>query len=69
MFSIGIGELEELEPIKEEVECPKCGELHKVEYGDRIENGKKIPTKLLGFVSCGESSYLVSVENKKLNLN
>ena len=60
-------ELEDCEPLGEEVICPNCGEKHKVEYGEKVlEDGSKVPSKLLAFTKCdkNDATYLVGIEGK-----
>ena len=59
---------EELGPfVGRVVECPNCGDLHKVRYGDKIEkDGTLTPSKMLGYVKCNNgSSYLVTIDGKE----
>ena len=66
-FAIGNNELEKLKPVGETAKCPKCKKRHKVEYGKKkMPDGHYEETKMLGFVKCGEDSYLVSVNGKEL---
>lgn len=66
-FAIGNNELAEKQKIGKTVKCKVCGKRHKVCYGETInQDGTKTPSKLLGFITCGKSSYLVSVAGKKL---
>ena len=44
-------------------ECPKCKKEHKIKFG--TTDGKE--SKLLGFVSCGKHSYLVTLNGKLLS--
>ena len=50
------------------VECPNCGDLHEVKYGDKIEkDGTLTPSKMLGYVKCNNGkSYLVAIDGKEL---
>ena len=52
------------------VKCPKCGDLHEVLYGDKIEkDGTLTPSKMLGYVKCTNgSSYLVAIGGKELKI-
>jgi hypothetical protein len=66
-FAIGNNELAVKKPIGKMVKCPHCGKLHKVKYGETVnKDGTRTPSKTLGFVDCGKSSYLVAVAGKKL---
>jgi hypothetical protein len=40
--------------------CKRCGEEHEIKFG--IADSKK--NKIAGFVDCGESSYLVTIDGK-----
>ena len=51
-------------PVGKKATCPHCKKKHKVEYG---KDGKtKEISRLLGFVDCGEKTYLVSLAGKLL---
>jgi hypothetical protein len=59
---IAIGNDELGEPVGETATCPHCSEAHVVKYGETVNpDGTKTPSRLLGFVKCGEDSYLVAV--------
>ena len=64
---------EELGPfIGKVVECPNCGDLHEVEYADKVEeDGTHTPSKLLGCVKCpvNGSAYLVAIDGKEFKRN
>ena len=67
MFAIGNDELKKLPNAGDMAKCPGCGKAHVIKYGDKIEkDGTKTPSKLLGFVKCGEDSYMVSINGKLL---
>ena len=60
MLVIGADELKE--PLGEEIKCPKCGQIHAVQYSDKVlPDGTKQPSKLLAFYKCGDSFYLCGV--------
>lgn len=67
-FSISNKELADLPEVEgETVICEVCGERHKIEYGlKKLDNGELVPSKTLGFVSCGEDKYLVSMHGKRI---
>ena len=49
--------------------CPQCHHVHQIEYGDRIlEDGTKIPTKILAFYKCPETkkTYLAGIDGRRL---
>ncbi len=57
------------ERVGDKATCPNCKKKHKVEYGELVnkdENGKeyRVPSKMLGAVSCKGSHYLVSLDEK-----
>jgi len=64
---VAIGADELGEDIGEEALCTRCGETHTVEYGTKTVEGKQVPSKMLGFVKCGENSYLVSINGKRID--
>jgi hypothetical protein len=67
-FAAISNELSKSPPAGTHAACPHCGELKLIEYGDKVlPNGEKVPSRILGYVQCGESSYLVAVEGKLLN--
>ena len=43
------------------IKCKRCGVPHKLEYG---KNEAGVETRTVGFVRCGEKSYLVAVNGK-----
>jgi hypothetical protein len=62
-FAIGNEELADLPQVDgETVPCPHCGELRKLTYG--TTNG--VENRLLGFVKCGDVSYLATLGGKLL---
>lgn len=70
MFAIGNNELNNCPPVPEDgmTVCPACRELHPIEYSERINSdGTREPSKMLGYVKCGEKCYLVSLDGKTLN--
>jgi hypothetical protein len=67
MYAIGNEELEQLPEIGESVLCPRCGQLHPVQYGERVlPGGNKEPSKTLAFYKCGEKSYLAAINGKSV---
>lgn len=63
----GNDELSDKEDIGDTVVCVRCGELHRVKYGVEIsDDTTKTPSKLLAFVDCGGSTYLVGVNGKRI---
>jgi hypothetical protein len=68
MIAISNNELEYLSSVGRTAKCPNCGKMHKVKYGKKVlKDGTKVPTNMLGFVKCGNNSYLVSIEDKLIN--
>jgi len=68
MYTVGNNEL--IRTLLDKELCPNCGELHEVCYGDKVNSdGTKTPSKLIAFIRCGESSYLVGVNNKLILKN
>ena len=69
MIVVGADELGK--DIREYVNCPNCGELHRVKYGNKVEkDGTLTPSKLLGYVKCDNgNSYLVAINGKELKSN
>lgn len=67
--AFGNDELTDKEDIKDFTICPKCKKSHKVKYGERVlSDGKREPSKMLGFVKCqDESVYLVAINGKKVS--
>lgn len=69
MLAIGNDEFEDLKPIGKYAKCPGCKKRHLVKYGDEVaKDGSKKPSKMLGYVSCGEHIYLVAIQGKELKL-
>ena len=65
MLAIGNEELGR--QVRDKEPCPHCGKMRKVRYGNRIENGRKIPSRMLGAVRCGKHSYLVALNEQVVN--
>lgn len=66
-ISFGNDELERMPDLGEEVICPHCGKMHKVEYAKKIlDDGTQVEDKTLAFVRCGDKSYLVGVNGKDI---
>jgi len=63
-FAVGNGELDGQPEVGKTALCPHCKKFHKVEYGIDIKTGKE--SKMLAFVKCGKSSYLVAIGGKLL---
>ena len=67
MFAIGNDEVEGSPSLGKSIKCNLCGKKHKIQYGDKVlENGDKVECKMLAFVKCGESSYLVGINGKDI---
>ena len=67
MLAIGDNELQDAPDIGETIECPYCGETHAIRYGDKIlEDGTKIPSKLLAYYICCGKSYLAGINGKSI---
>ena len=60
----GNNELDEKETAGKDAVCPNCKKKHTITFGTDAETGKT--SKMLGFVKCGEESYLVSINGKLL---
>jgi len=66
-FAIGNDELDKAEPLSDFIKCPHCGMEHPVEYGEEVlDNGTKVPSKLIAFYKCGEKSYLCGINSKRI---
>lgn len=62
---IAIGNEEITESLGDFILCDKCGQRHIIEYGDEIlEDGTRIPSKLLAFYDCGGKSYLAGINGR-----
>ena len=71
MYAIGNDELELLPAAPEAITCPHCGSEHPIEYGTSRTLKKDgsgwtdpVPSKLLGFYKCGDTSYLATLNGK-----
>lgn len=68
-MAFGNDELDKMAPVGEEALCGNCHQYHKVEYGEKVlEDGTKIPSKLLSFIKCTKDGtlYLVGVNGKSI---
>ncbi len=62
---IAVGPEDFGDAVKETARCPHCSALLPVQYAEEVmHDGTKKPSRLLGYVSCGEKSYLVAVDGK-----
>ena len=67
MFAIGNDELEKNPMLGDFILCDKCGERHKIEYGETIlSDGTREPSKFLAFYTCGEKTYLAGIRGKDI---
>lgn len=67
MFAIGNDELKRNGDLGETIECHICGEIHDIKYGQiKKDDGTYSESKLLAYINCGEGSYLVGVNGKKV---
>jgi hypothetical protein len=67
MLTIGNDELEKNAAIGEMIDCPHCGEIHPIQYGNEVmEDGTKKPSKLLAFYKCGDEIYLAGIAGKRI---
>ena len=64
-FAVGNNELAGQPKVGKTAKCPHCGKYHRVKYGRDAETGK--PSETLGFVSCGEETYLVAIKGRLLS--
>jgi len=63
----GNDELKDNENVEEFEICPNCGEQRKVRYGETInKDGSRTENKTLAFIECGNGSYLVGINGKRL---
>jgi hypothetical protein len=53
-------------PVGEFYAC-ECGEIHPVLYAEEVlMDGTKIPSKLMAYYKCGDTSYLCGIAGKTL---
>jgi hypothetical protein len=63
MLAVGNDELGG--PVGEEIVCRICGGRHPVEYGEKVlDDGTKVPSKLLAFFKCGGKAYLCGIDGR-----
>lgn len=60
--SFGNKEVASWEDLGTETTCPKCAKIHKVMHQKGVNT-------TLAFVKCGESIYLVGIDNKRIKKN
>lgn len=71
MLTIGNDELTEDCP--DIIRCERCGNAHRIEYGASRKSlpgggwSDPVPSKLLGFVTCGGKPYLASLNGKRFS--
>lgn len=64
---LAIGDDELGSAVGETAKCPNCRETHDVVYGEQIlEDGTRIPSKMLAFVECGKRTYVVGVNGREI---
>lgn len=67
MLAIGNDELDEAPPIGNFILCHACGKRHRVHYSNEILNdGSKVPSKLLGYYKCQGKSWLTAINGKDI---
>lgn len=63
MLAVGHDELGG--PVGEETACWICGGQHPVEYGEKVlDDGTKVPSKLLAFFRCSGKTYLCGIDGR-----
>jgi len=71
-MSISNEELSQKKDVSTVVTCKNCGRKHKVEYGtsktlkDEGTYTEPVKSNMLGFVKCGEETFLVSIAGKEI---
>lgn len=68
-IAIGNGELDGNPLVGEDLICPQCNQLHKVEYGEEVlKDGTKVPSTLLAFYKCPKTdkSYLWGINGQQI---
>ena len=64
---VGFGndEIDAAPALGDTIRCKLCGGEHPVEFGERVlEDGKRVPSKLLAFFKCGGKDYLCGINGK-----
>jgi len=64
---VAIGNEELGDELGETIKCPQCFKEHTVDNGtvkDK-ETGKQVPSKLLQFYTCGDTTYLIGINGKR----
>lgn len=65
MLAVGANELGE--ELGDTYHCPRCGEEHPIEYGEKIlDDGSRIPAKTIAFVRCNDKIYLAGIDGRTL---
>ena len=68
MLVIGAGELGG--PLGDTIQCPHCGRLHAVKYGDRIvrdaDGTERKEPSLLAFYRCKGAAYLCGINGQTI---
>lgn len=68
MFAIGNDELANCPSICKTIKCKICGEIHNVEYGDKINSDGIKEKSNLAFIKCPSNGkcYLVGIGGKEI---
>lgn len=68
MFTIGNDELANCPLVGETIKCKICGEIHNVEYGDKINSDGTKEKSDLAFIKCPSNGncYLVGIVGKEI---
>ena len=64
---VAIGNDELGEEVGKTLKCKRCGNRHKVRYGERVlADGTRQPSKMAGFIKFGGKPYLVAINGKRI---
>ena len=67
MISFGNDELNEAPELGITIDCPHCGKVHEIQYGQEIlPDGTYQDSKALAFYTCGEKTYLAGIDGKNI---
>ena len=64
-IAIGANEWAQAPKLAAIIKCPRCGDLHKIESAEKInDDGTRSPSDLMQFYRCQGSSYFAGIRGR-----